>query len=344
MSIEEKAKAYDEALEKAKKYHEEYWQVDAKDITETLFPELRESEDERIRKFFAELATDACGGPGQEYYEELGLNYDKVMGWLEKQKGQKPILKFKVGDKIHLIDGTSPNYEDDCITIREIGTINYIGEFKEGYVPINEQDKWELAKEQKPVEPSDEELERHQKELYDFKVFAAKQAKEHHISFVHDFEWNNFCAELLSYFHEQKPAEYLTEEKVFAIMKKLTSLSFCVPLGSNEEKQIHEITSDVRSLLDYPIEQKPAWSEEDKKILDDVSHILIGLNYKQVAKDYKQAVEKLLYSRPSWKPSEEQMKGLKFFLDFHRPQRNAGTTNWKEFDAVESLYEQIRKL
>ena len=60
-------------------------------------------------------------------------------------------MKFKVGDKIHLIDGTSPDYEDDCITIREIGTVNYIGEFKEGYVPIKEQDKWELVKEQKPI-------------------------------------------------------------------------------------------------------------------------------------------------------------------------------------------------
>lgn len=37
------------------------------------------------------------------------------------------------------------------------------------------------------------------------------------------------------------------------------------------------------------------------------------------------------------------MKGLKFFLDFHRPQRNAGTTNWREYDAVESLYEQLKK-
>lgn len=45
----------------------------------------------------------------------------------------------------------------------------------------------------------------------------------------------------------------------------------------------------------------------------------------------------------AWKPTEEQIKGLKFFLDFHRPQRNAGTTNWKEFDAVESLYEQLKK-
>ena len=60
-------------------------------------------------------------------------------------------------------------------------------------------------------EPSYDELQRHQDELYDFKVFAVKQAKEHHIriSFVHDFEWNNFCAGLLSYFNEkQKPADY----------------------------------------------------------------------------------------------------------------------------------------
>lgn len=69
-------------------------------------------------------------------------------------------------------------------------------------------------KEQKPAEPSDEELQRHQDELYDFKVFAARQAREYHISFVHDFEWNNFCAELLSYFNEkQKNTGRNDEEK-----------------------------------------------------------------------------------------------------------------------------------
>ena len=71
----------------------------------------------------------------------------------------------------------------------------------------------EKQKEQKPIEPSDDELQRHQDELYNFKVFAAKQAKEHHISYVHDFEWNNFCAEILSYFNEQKPAEWSEEDE-----------------------------------------------------------------------------------------------------------------------------------
>ena len=76
-------------------------------------------------------------------------------------------------------------------------------------------DYLERQKEQKPINPSDDELQRHQDELYDFKVFATKQAKEHHISFVHDFEWNNFCAELLSYFNEKhEPAERGEDERI----------------------------------------------------------------------------------------------------------------------------------
>jgi hypothetical protein len=58
---------------------------------------------------------------------------------------------------------------------------------------------------------------------------------------------------------EQKPVEYLSKDKVYAIMNKLTELSTSelIPLNSDEYKKINEITSDVRSLLDCPIEQKP---------------------------------------------------------------------------------------
>ncbi len=78
----------------------------------------------------------------------------------------------------------------------------------------HEQPKVALQAEQKPVDPSDDELQRHQDELYAFKVFATKQAREHHISFVHDFEWNNFCEGLLSYFKEkQKPGEWSKEDE-----------------------------------------------------------------------------------------------------------------------------------
>ena len=88
MTREQKVKAYLENLGKAK------------DLLEQISTELKESEeseDKKIIQFFTELATNACGGPGQEYYEELGLNYNKVMDWLEKQKydRMKPIYDAK---------------------------------------------------------------------------------------------------------------------------------------------------------------------------------------------------------------------------------------------------------
>ena len=92
------------------------------------------------------------GEKQKEHKEENLRDFIDNFPYSDKQKEQMYTPKFKIGDKIHFINGTSPNYEDDCITIREIGTINYIGEFKEGYVPIKEQDKWELVPEQKPVE------------------------------------------------------------------------------------------------------------------------------------------------------------------------------------------------
>ena len=52
MSIEEKAKAYDEALKKAKRFHTpDSNNTNLKAVIENIFPELKESEDERIRKW-----------------------------------------------------------------------------------------------------------------------------------------------------------------------------------------------------------------------------------------------------------------------------------------------------
>ena len=48
MTEKEKAKAYDEAIERAKKLY-------SNEITEEIFPELKESEDERIKKAIIEF-------------------------------------------------------------------------------------------------------------------------------------------------------------------------------------------------------------------------------------------------------------------------------------------------
>ena len=96
MTTEQKAKAYDEALKCFKAFKEKYYTKDTqfgdvifdktgkmqKDF-EDIFPELKESEDERIIRLLRELGSlDAA----KELYEEFNLSYTDVLYWLEKQK------------------------------------------------------------------------------------------------------------------------------------------------------------------------------------------------------------------------------------------------------------------
>lgn len=82
MTIEQKAKCYDDALKVAKKLYEQGT------ITESLayiFPELKESEDEKIRK---ELITH-CRNT-RCVTEEGAERIAKWIDWIEKQGEQKP--------------------------------------------------------------------------------------------------------------------------------------------------------------------------------------------------------------------------------------------------------------
>lgn len=82
MNYEEK---YKEALERAKRLHSEPTGETERIVCEQIFPELAESEDERIRKwcishFKAAVLVTKNNAEYQEY-----LN-NKVIPWLEKQK------------------------------------------------------------------------------------------------------------------------------------------------------------------------------------------------------------------------------------------------------------------
>ena len=91
MSIEEKAKAYDEAMERFKAFKEKYYTKDTnlgdaifdktgemqKDF-ESIFPQLRESEDERIRREIIKFIEDFCN--------PCDTDCDRWIAWLEEQK------------------------------------------------------------------------------------------------------------------------------------------------------------------------------------------------------------------------------------------------------------------
>ena len=88
MTEKEKAKAYDEAIERAKKSY-------GNKIAEEIFPELKEDEAERIRKnciHFLEL---------QKRHHAATFAIEECIAWLEKQ-GKNSTVKprFKIGDWI----------------------------------------------------------------------------------------------------------------------------------------------------------------------------------------------------------------------------------------------------
>lgn len=91
MTPEEKAKAYNEALERASKLRFQNPFDTVSQMVEYIFPELKESEDERIRKWIIDdIIYNMDNEPlnNSEYKKEA----EKAISWLEKQGQQKPTL------------------------------------------------------------------------------------------------------------------------------------------------------------------------------------------------------------------------------------------------------------
>ena len=84
LSVEEKAKAYDEALKVA----HEYWDsprtcIDI-DVLPKLFPELKEPDEEMIRKALIHYMKDYSDGTGL-IHTAYGVRRNDAIAWLEKQ-------------------------------------------------------------------------------------------------------------------------------------------------------------------------------------------------------------------------------------------------------------------
>lgn len=86
LSTEEKAKRYDEALKRARKIEngEPINVPDGTSIPVVIFPELKESEDDRIRGKLIELFHDTVSN--DEIFSDYGLDKTEVIAWLEKTR------------------------------------------------------------------------------------------------------------------------------------------------------------------------------------------------------------------------------------------------------------------
>lgn len=108
LTIEQKAKAYDEALKVLHKYDGANIMF-TQDLKEEMFPELKEEdEDEKIRKAIIEHFV----GSHSSMYPYKGFTKEQIITWLEKQdEDEKEINNFDVRPGLYkcihrMFDGT----------------------------------------------------------------------------------------------------------------------------------------------------------------------------------------------------------------------------------------------
>ena len=98
MTIEEKAKRYDGALYAAKAWHNTFINTkkdkNLKLLLEMIFPELAESEDERIKKTIIRFFKDQYSNETEMY--DGSVTVGKVIAWLEKQGEKSPFNKERL--------------------------------------------------------------------------------------------------------------------------------------------------------------------------------------------------------------------------------------------------------
>lgn len=263
LSIEEKAKAYDKAIEKIQKYVKDDFGC-TRLRPENIFPELKEREEEECKKWILEYLYDGL----QKSDEQFKGQFNAAIAWLEKKGEQKSQGKL----------------EDD---VRRRSTIQVL-EYARSLDTYNQYGKADIDKniawleKQGEHKPADKE--------YTFKAIPrllgmippTDRAK-------------SYCQKLIDSLEQEG---YSTDAKIVRDCLK----------QMNGEK-VAMATMD---------EQKPAWSEEDEKIVNLI--LCICSDFKKVYSQSETAlkdadkIESFLESlkdRYTWKPSDEQMIALR---------------------------------
>lgn len=360
-TIEEKAKAYDEAIEKTIKLY-------SKDIAKTIFPELIESEDEKIRT----TLKNALNHLSDNWYHVEDLSKEEVIAWLEKQKEQKVIIpKFRIGDIITSFKNNTIKY-----FIKKVGVKNELGEYdyivedisddpaykgRTHEISIEKVDSWGILVRQKPISiwnntkevpaPSEKdilgwyrkpngELEDSPKIVYFCSDEESLKESEDSINLCNLAYWAELPNEEFKkkyWFDKQKPVEWSEkDEKPYPeTLEKAIDLYYYTYGNGNggfNNLSLEKFKDIVKTFIkDYSEQKSVEWSEEDIVAIDCAVEVL-----NKELPSLAASIERLKNLRPqnTWKPSDEQMEALE----------SACACNILNLDYLDSLYQDLKKL
>ena len=256
-----------------------------------MFPELMESNDERIRKTLLGYFKDQ-----DAQYTFRGLTNDEVIKWLEKQKEKKPAdkinPKFKIGNWI-IKDNESVKYVKDIIEDNYAidGGMNGIEFLPLKYVENNYR-LWTIHDAQ-----DGDVLAYPDGSITLFKYMVENIYMAHVLWVDGHIELNNSCA--VSNVH---PATKGQRELLFQKMHE-------VGYEWNEDK-----------LELKKIEKEPVWSEEDEEFISEIVKDLQGLKYRDTGERAKVIYQKEIdwlkslkdrvvqLPKPEWNEEDEFIK------------------------------------
>ena len=337
LSIEEKARRYESALEKCRKLYKEAkaneYTSDIEDY-ETIFPELKESEDdESTRKRIIALVN----AHGQGRFKE------SMLVWLEKQ-GENSSNKMPIWK--HWKDGIAGNGEGKPIYLIKDGGAYRISSVlcsECDYIKLSELDNLMLEK-QKLTEciKFNNEFENQVSNLL---ASVLNGEHEYNESFV------KYAAQsLLGYAkNELKPIEWSEEDDVM-----VHDILGLLPVKTRPE--YNQRREDWLKSLKSRVQPKHEWSEEDIQTLDRIisnyQYFCMELSLKEKLTDVERTVIRNVNKedidwlesfrpQPHWKPSQEQMYMLEWLTT---NVLDGGVVGNKAKEVLYTLIEQLKSL
>ena len=263
---------YKEKYEKALVHLKKFVDGDCVCESEILadFPELSESEDERIIRCLKEIVEWGCS---KNIMVKCGVDLKAVKTWLERQKENSLSLldawKEMRTEVFAQASGNKPKPESDEFTkLFSLNDIDFL---------ISDLDSRGIK--QKPVEwhPEDE------------------QNLNVCLSYIKDEPLRSWLIDAIHVRYDN-PAEWSEEDE-----KKLNDVIQHLKVAYSPCDWLNETIDWLKSRRS---QSKQEWSEEDKKMLSSIIMFLAGFMGNEEKIDFLKSL------RPSWKPSEEQMKRL----------------------------------
>ena len=303
MTTEEKAKAYDEAIERLRnafydnnsRICEEYRKAVIR-VIEPIFPELQVSENERIMEELKALVVWAKSWSASGVTEE---DAKTMLAWLKKQGEQKPDTDFS--------DLRTWKYIVDAVWTEKEG----IGQYLDS--PFAE----EVAK-------------KLQKRFGNIKQKPAFEMKTPEGSLGIDSDTYSKIVDECIY-GEQKPAWSEEDEENLNWFEKFFRAESVIAEGKNIPQDRYLWFKNLKDR----VQPQQEWGEEDKKICKELMDFCIkcsqGHTIVNSQDDFARWATWLKSLRPQkWKPSEEQMNALNDVISSRDIKYDVLSELWKD--------------